>query len=303
MGVESGREGGDSSAPGYEGDGSATERSRDLGGGTDESSDRDGNDHNPDGSDVTNPAERSQRVHVRRLTVVDTLRWSWAVLGQRPALVGLGLMATLPSVPTTAGITPTPTDEPPEIAGWVWSLYLVQLLATGVVSGVVYLTAADAVTNRSRPLSAHVRSAVGRLPWLLATGVVMGILVVLSLLPSMVGFALGWPYSLVGLPVVLLGIYVFYRLLLALPACVVDDQGPFASSRDGWAAATGIVRKVFAVGVVYVLAVAASNVVASGFGSQYDVAPTLVSATIGAVVLPFFGLALAHLYLEGSRNR
>lgn len=246
-------------------------------------------------------AERSERVHVRRLDVADTLRWSWAVGRQRPELFALALAATLLSGLTTSGITRPWLSGPPEIASWAWPVYLVQLLAMTLVNGVVYLSGADAVANRSRPLATHVRTAARRLLPLLGTGVVVAVLVGLSLLPTMLVGMLGWPH--VSLVFLLIPVYVFYRLLLAFPACVIDGRGPVVSVRESWLAATGTVRKVFAVGVVSVLATGGSSVLAGRFGGQYDVASTLVSAAIDAVVLPFFGLALAHLYLEGSRNR
>ena len=301
-----------------------------------ESSDRDGpqeREQNPDGDgspgldDSLGPGEPSGRVHVRRLDVLDTLRWSREVLGDRRELFGLALGVSLPSVVAVLGITrPSPTADP-EFADWVVWLYLVQLLATLVAWGAVYLTAADAVANRSESLAGRLVTATRRLPALVATAVVTAVLVGASLLPAVAvtqmmrgpgGLGLGIAPSVgpvVGLLLVvafgLVAVYVFFRLLLAYPACVVDRKGPIASPRAGWRAGTGIVRKVFAVSVVYVVVVglvnvlagAASNVAVARLGGWYDVASTLVSAAFNVVLLPMFALALAHLYLEGSRNR
>lgn len=259
--------------------------------------------------DEGNTPERDEAtgdVHVRRLGVVDTLRWSWEVLGARRDLVAVAFAVNLPSVVATLGVSRPSPSAMPEFADWVLWLHLVQLLGVFVAGGAFYLTAADAVANRSRPLVRHLVTATKRLPALVGTAVVTGLLVGLSLLPA-VAVAVAWPRSAVGqlLSVVLVlpGIYVFHRLLLAYPACVVDRNGPVASARASWLAATGTVWKVFAVGVGYLFATVASNAVAGLFGDVYDLAPTLVSTAFGAVVLPLLGLAVAHLYLEGSRNR
>ncbi|WP_115862670.1 hypothetical protein [Halorussus litoreus] len=266
-------------------------------------------DHGREDHDREDHEKSSGNVHVRRLTVADTLRWSWATLRDRPSLVGLALAANLPSVAAAVGVTrPSPSADL-DVALWVWPAYLVQLVAVAVVAGAVYLTAADAVAYRTRSLSTRVRAAARRLPALAATGVVLAVVAGLGFLP---GYLLEWEalpgvddglLAVLSLLALVLAAYALLRLLLAFPACVVDDAGPLASSRAGWGAATGIVRKVFAVGVVYLVASVASAVVSGLFGGEYDVASTLASAVTGAVVLPFFGLALAHLYLEGSRNR
>lgn len=301
MGVERRRDGDDGSEDGDSFDGS-------------EDGDSSVTTEDGDSSTARKPSDSETsagRVHVRRLDVLDTLRWSWEVLGDRRELVGLALAVNLLSVVATLGVTrPSPTGDP-EFASWVLWLYLGQFLATLVVWGVVYLTAADAVAHRSRSLARHLVAATKLLPLLAVTALTWVVLVALSLVPAAVvtvamrdatGVAFG-----VGLLAVsglaLFGVYVFHRLLLAYPACVIDRKAPGASARAGWTAGTGIVRKVFAVGVVYVLATVASNVVSSQFGGQYDVPSTLVSATFGALFLPLFGLAQAHLYLEGSRNR
>ena len=251
--------------------------------------------------------DATQRVHVRRLDVIDTLRWSWEVLGSRRELVVVTFAVNFLSVVATVGVSrPSPTADP-EFADWVLWLYLVQLLGILVAGGAFYLTAADEVANRSRPFTRHLVAAIKRLPALVLTTVVIGVLVALCVLPAVVVVGVEWSSVttkvLFTLLPTLLAIYVFQRLLLAYPACVIDRTGPVASVRASWRAATGIVWKVFAVGVVYVATALASNVVSGLFGSQYDVASTLVSAAFGGVILPFFGLALAHLYLEGSRNR
>jgi len=245
----------------------------------------------------------SARVHVRRLDVADTLRWSWVTLRARPELVALALAANLPAVAAALGITrPSPSADL-DVAVWTLPASLVQLLALAVVAGVVYLSAADAVADRSRALSDRVRSSLRRVPALVATGVAFALAVGAGLAPAYLVEGSTLP-ELVGVALAaLFAAYAFYRLLLAFPACVIDATGPVASVRSGWAAATGTVGKVFAVGAVYAVAGVASAVASGLFGGEYDAAPAVALATAGAVLFPFFGLALAHLYLEGSRNR
>lgn len=250
--------------------------------------------------------EPTRRVHVRRLDVADTLRWSREVLSSRRTLLGVGFAVNLPAVVATLGVSRPSPSAAPEFADWALWLHLLQLVGVFVAGGAFYLTAADAVAYRSRPLVRHLVAATKRLPALVGTAIVTVLLVGLSLLPAVVVEAAVSQTSvgqLLALALVLPGVYVFHRLLLAYPACVVDGKGPVASVRASWLAATGSVWKVFVVGVGYLLATVASNAVAGLFGSRYTVAPTLVSAAFGAVVLPVFGLAVAHLYLEGSRNR
>ncbi len=251
------------------------------------------------------PADRPPCVHVRKLDVLDTLRWSWGVARHRRELFGVALAAGLPAVAAVAGVTrPSPTADL-EIADWVLPAYLAQLLCAAVAAGVFSLTAADAVasetlTAEARPLRARVVAAVRRLPALVGTGIAVALLLGLAGLPAYGAIESG-RYSL-GLLALLVPVYVLDRLLLAFQACVVDRTGPLASVRAGWRATGENAGKVFAVAVAYLLVVLGSDYVSAAFGGPYDVAPAVVGAVAGAVLFPVFGLALAHLYLESSRN-
>jgi hypothetical protein len=233
----------------------------------------------------TDRGVQTDRVHVRKLDAVDTLRWSWAMLTDRLELVGLTFAVGLLSVVALLGISRPVPSEPPRIADWVWPMYLAFFLAVALVWGVVYLTANRAVEGRPAPLGDRLVSAATRLPALLVTAVLM------------------WLVSAIGLLLfVLPGVYLFHRLVLAYPACVIDGKGPLGSLKAGWRASRGSVLKVFAVNVVYFALVAGSNVVANAFG-EYTLAGGFVSAGLSAVVIPLFGLAFGHLYLESSRNQ
>lgn len=251
------------------------------------------------------PGRRSPRVHVRKLDALDTLRWSWGVARHRRELFGVALAAGLPAVVAVAGVTRSSPTADLEIADWVLPAYLAQFLCLAVAAGVVSLTAADAVagetlTAEARPLGARVVAATKRLPALAGTAVAVGVVVALGGLPSYAATESG--RYLPGLALLVVPAYLLDRLLLAFQACVVDRAGPLASVRAGWRATRGTARKVFLVAVVYLLAVLASDYAAAAFGGPYDVAPALVGAAVGAVLFPVFGLALAHLYLESSRN-
>ncbi|UPV74097.1 hypothetical protein M0R89_16350 [Halorussus limi] len=231
------------------------------------------------------PVEQTDRVHVRTLGVVDTLRWSWEALTDRLELVGFVFLVALITVVANLGVSPATAGETPEFASWVWPLYLVYFLAVTVVWSVAYTSAADAVANRKRPLRDHVVAAAKRVPALVAVAIPTWILFVVGLL-------------LFVLP----GIYVLHRLVLAFPACVIDRKGPLASLKAGWRAGGGNVLKLVGVSLVYFALIGVSNYVAGIFG-PLTVVGGLISAGLSAVLLPLFGLALGHLYLESSRNQ
>jgi hypothetical protein len=236
-------------------------------------------------STPTDRGVQTDRVHVRKLDVVDTIRWSWAVLTDRLELVGLTFAVGLLSVVALLGISRPVASEPPEIDGWVWPMYLAFFLAVALVWGVVYLTANRAVEERPAPLGDRLVSAATRLPALLVTAALM------------------WLVSAIGLVLLVFpGIYLFHRLVLAYPACVIDRKGPLGSLKAGWRASRGSVLKVFVVSVVYFALVAGSNAAAGAFG-QYTLAGGVVSAGLSAAAIPLFGLAFGHLYLESNRNQ
>lgn len=227
----------------------------------------------------------TDRVHVRRLDVVDTVRWSKEVLSDSLELVGLAFAVSLLSVVALAGVSPTATSRLPRVADWVWPVYLALPFGFALVWAVVYATADAAVEERAPSLADRLGHSVSRLPALLVTTV------------------LSWALTAVGLFLLVLpGVYLFCRLVLAYPACVIDGTGPLGSLRAGWRASRGNVTKVFGVSFGYVALSAASNYAASAFG-PFSLAGEFVSAGLTAGLLPLFGLAFGHLYLESSRNQ
>lgn len=236
------------------------------------------------------PHRPGERVHVRRLDVADTLRWSWYALTDHRRLVALTFAVQLLSVAATAGISEDAPTDAPVVADWAWPVSLVYVLALGVAWGTYFLTAADAVAEGSRPrarsLGERARVALRRLPALVAAAVASWILV-------SVGLA----------ALVLPGVYLFARLVLTYPACVIDRKGPLAGLLAGWRASEGAVWKVLGVTAAYTVLTYGSGVVAGVFGGAYSAAATAASAVFGSVLGPVYGLALGHLYLEGSRNQ
>lgn len=225
----------------------------------------------------------TEKVHVRQLGVVDTLRWSWEVLKDRPELVGLTFAASLLSAVPSFGITPAPDPSgTPSVEPWVFPLYLVYLLVIAVVWGVVFLTADDGVVERTRPLGTRLKIALRRIPALLFAGIV-----------ALVGSTFGLLLFVVP------GVYLFHRFLLSFPAIFIDEKGPFSGLSAGWTAAGGNIFKVFLVSVIYFVASFSLAIVSTAFG----VVGSLVSSIVSAGLFPLFGLALGHLYLEQDRNQ
>jgi len=229
--------------------------------------------------------DRTERVHVRRLDVVDTLRWSWYALVDHVELAAIAFAVQLLGIGATLGVRYESATEPPTVADWAWAAYLAYAAGLAIAWGVAYLTAADAVAERSRPLGDRLLAAAKRLPAILGVSLLL------------------WPVVSIGFALfVLPGLYLVHRLVLAYPACVIDRRGPLASLRSSWALAGGSVWKILGVSVVYVAVASASGVVSGAVGAVSGPAAAAVSAGVSSVVLPLFGLALGHLYLEASRN-
>ncbi|WP_137288670.1 DUF7847 domain-containing protein [Natronorubrum halophilum] len=118
----------------------------------------------------------------------------------------------------------------------------------------------------------------------------------LSLIGVMVLYIL---IVLVGLILfVLPGLYFGLRLLLAFPACVIDDQGAFESLDTSWTVAKGNLLKLFGISVALFLLAIATIVVtllATGLEGELYLA---VSAVFTAFVSPVVQFAYARVYLE-----
>jgi len=234
---------------------------------------------------MTTESGGRDRVHVRRLDVVDTLRWSWYALVGRLELVALTFAVQLVGVGATLGVTYESATEPPTVADWAWAAYLAYAAGLAVVWSVSYLTAADSVAELSRPLGERLVAAAKRVPAIVGASLLL------------------WPLVSVGFALfVLPGLYLVHRLVLAYPACVIDGRGPLAGLRSSWALAGGSVWKIFGVSLAYVALASASGFVSGVVGAASGAAGAALSAGVSSVVVPLFGLALGHLYLEAIRN-
>lgn len=128
---------------------------------------------------------------------------------------------------------------------------------------------------------------------------------VLPRLLSLVGILIVYVVA-VGIGIVLLvlpGIYLGARLILAFPACVVDDQGAFESLATSWDAAGGNVLKL--VGIFLLLMVGALGTTALGAafgGLEFVDSPMylLVTAPISAILTATIEIATARVYLENT---
>jgi hypothetical protein len=106
----------------------------------------------------------------------------------------------------------------------------------------------------------------------------------------------------VGLILVILpGIYLFVRLSLAFPACVIDDRDALESLKTSWAVAKGNLLKLFGITVLSLLVIGGAGIATAlftGFGDGFFLAFAAVGALVGAVLSPIVQFAYARVYLE-----
>ncbi|WP_135805273.1 hypothetical protein [Halorussus marinus] len=227
----------------------------------------------------------NEGVHVRRLDVVDTLRWSWYALGDHLELAAVAFAVQLVGLGASLGVTYESPTDPPTVADWAWPASLAFAVGLVVVWGVCYLTAADAVAERTSPLAERLVGATKRVPAVIGASLLL------------------WPLVSIGFALfVLPGLYLVHRLVLAYPACVIDGRGPLASLRSSWAVAGGGVWKIVGVSLVSVALTSVSVVVSRTIGAVSGPAALALSTGVSSALLALFGLAVGHLYLEASRN-
>jgi len=126
-------------------------------------------------------------------------------------------------------------------------------------------------------------------------------------LPSLVGvFVLYNIAVFVGsLLFVLPGLYLAVRLLLAFPACVLEDQGPLKSLSISWEAAQGNLLKIGGLVVIILLlwfvALIVSLLLSTFDGVFIAVLRRALVMLVVAVSFGAFQMALARVYLENQR--
>lgn len=171
-------------------------------------------------------------------------------------------------------------------------LWLVAALLGLYVRGAAYVYAEDAVRGGTTSFGTTIGRVLNRALSLLGVAVVYGVLV-----------GLGTVFF------VLPGIYLALRLVLAFPACVLDDQNAIDSLETSWEAAEGNLLKLLGVFLLVgtcalVAEVLVALVLASSLqGVAFDLFgdhPVYLAATapVYASVSAILELATARVYIE-----
>lgn len=155
------------------------------------------------------------------------------------------------------------------VAGLVL-IALVSSLVFFVAVSIAFLVGADEYDNRDRRQLARSRTAIGRLPALVAGALIAGLAVIAGTV-------------LLVVP----GIYLAVKFALAGPAIVIDGHGPVEGLRASWRAVSGQFFTVFGVIVL-------GGLLLVGVGLLPIVGELLVVFGL----LPILSLALAALYLD-----
>lgn len=130
---------------------------------------------------------------------------------------------------------------------------------------------------------------------------------VASRLLSLIGIAIIYVIAVfVGLFLLILpGIYLGARLVLAFPACVLDDEGVLDSFSTSWSVASGNILKLVGLGFILILAnigigIVVSLGVAAAGGLSVLEGPfvSLLLAPVSAVLGGAVQIAIARVYLE-----
>lgn len=212
-----------------------------------------------------------------RLDATETLSWAWDVLTERLDLVGavfvVAVVSLLADLTMTVQQTPSgPMPAPTPLSSVLNLVYLVGFL---LVTGMIAYAAQDAVRGERRDLADLFSPALSRALWLFLTLFAFGIVVFLGLIA-----------------LVLPGLYLLVRLLLAIPAAVVDERGPIESLKASWVATDDNFLKVGGLVLANILASLVVGVVAS-----LVVGPASGVVT-SSVLTPLFGFAYTRVYLE-----
>ncbi len=134
---------------------------------------------------------------------------------------------------------------------------------------------------------------------------------VLRRLPSLVGVSIVYlAVTSVGLALFLVpGIYLGARLLLAFPACVIDETDLLESLERSWRLTDGVVLKLLGIAALafallvpafaLILTAVGANATIPQLGDSIAVRTLLASALAGGVAL-LIELSAARIYLERS---
>ena len=170
------------------------------------------------------------------------------------------------------------------LLGFFLSLYAV---------GIAQLYARDEFEGRTPAFADSSSQVVSRMFSLIGISIIYAIVVFLG-----------------TLALILPGIYLGLRLLLAFPACVIDDQNAFDSLSTSWTVAKGNLLKLL--GITLLVFITFFALVVALFvvflvtpvddGLESLVLVTIIGALAIAIILPTMMMAYARVYLE-NRER
>lgn len=233
-----------------------------------------------------------------RQTAAETYGQALDWLSGLPALVGLFAVVLLAGTVGTLAVD--------ALLGTDATARTVVLVATGfrLVALTLFLLGGGVAYHYADRLSAGQRVRRGGDE--LFDAVVAVSQTVISLLGVFVVFTMA---VTAGLLLVLPGLYLAARLVLAFPACVLDDEGILASISTSWDVADGNLRKIAGLFVLFFLALFVAGLVGfvlsevvsvvTGPGNTFALAVTQVTvATLVGVAVCAFQLSLGRVYLE-----
>lgn len=184
--------------------------------------------------------------------------------------------------------------------GWI----LVGLGPFIVARGLASVVVEQRLAGNNVEYGTATRRVLGRLPSLVGVSLVYATVITTGLyLFGLPGLHLGGGgIYIAAVLFVLTELYLSARLVLAFPACVLDDKRTVESVSTGWRVAAGNVGKLvgmFVLAVAAIVAVASVPVLTVGFTTLesrwlYALSPVLAGA------MGLYELAVARVYLENS---
>lgn len=206
------------------------------------------------------------------------------------ANVGLGLaLRSVGDVITATGIGPTTFRG----VGALILARAVSAVFAAILTGIVAGLLAKELLGQPIDHRETLRATARRYKALIAAGILAGGLPYAPFAFLLIG-VVGW------VPAVVLGVYLWSQLALALPAMVLERLGPIAAIKRSWSLVKGAFWRIWGIrALAYLAASIAGSVLALGFTSraawerQHDEVVSLV-ATVPAVI----GEALAWMVVQ-----
>lgn len=222
-------------------------------------------------------------------TTLGLINRGWTQLRAQPVLLAPFLLATGFVVAAQLGISTRQTriGRVPEFEHWVWFLYLAAFLVTWIGLGAVFVAAGFRSRSSDRPYVRQVTIAVRRLPTMIVAGIIGGIPIAAGL------FAFAVP-----------GVYLLLKMSLTFQGVVIDNATAVQALRRSWVFTDGRLSTILGLYITFAaVMVGLSTVVTVAFkvpGTQPGLIGPLVHNLATAVIIPTFGLAFGHLYLDSQ---